>query len=137
MSRSPSSSRSKITDEREPRALISATLPLCPLQRGLSASSPSQSIDQLGVGPPAPARLDAEDEFAVAVDLAAVVQQQRIDAIAERKIHAGGDEDVLPAVRVEVAGAQAPGPVVLDVHGVRDLREPAAPQVVEEGVAED
>src|SRR5205807_1035031 len=45
-------------------------------------------------------RLDPQEELRVAELLAAVVQQERVDGIAEREAHARRDEDILPAIRV-------------------------------------
>ena len=88
-----------------------------------SPSVQTVEVEPGRVRPAAAARLDAEQELAVEKLLAAVVQQQRVDAVAVREVHAGGDEDVLPAVGVEVADARAPGPVVLDADAVGDLLE--------------
>ncbi len=92
--------------------------------------------EPLGVRCPIAARLDAENEFGRHEAPSGVVEQQRVDAVAERVVHARGDEDVLVAVGVEVADADAPGPVVLEPEFIGSLDEAAVALVVPEGVAE-
>src|SRR2546423_552147 len=89
------------------------------------------------VRPAAAARLDAERELRVDELAAAVVQQQRVDAVAMRIIHARGDEDVIPAVRIDVADARSPWPVSFRAGAIGDLLEPAAAGVMEQRVAEN
>src|SRR5204863_3328062 len=62
--------------------------------------------------------LDAEHEFAGQKSLAIFVQQQRVDAVAKWEVHSGGDEDVVPAVTVEILHTRSPRPVSLDAPRV-------------------
>ena len=71
-------------------------------------------------------RLDAEDELAVHETLPVFVQQERVDPVAEGEVHGRGDEDVVPAVGVQVVDAHSPGPVIFDADLVGDLLEPTA-----------
>ena len=89
------------------------------------------------MGQSIPPRLDTENELAVQEARAQVVQQHRIDAVPEGKAHAGADKEIVEAIGVEIADAQAPGPVVLHTQGVGDLSESAFPQVLVESIAED
>jgi len=59
------------------------------------------------------ARLDAEQKFARKEMPPAFVQEYGVDPVAMREVHARGDEDVVPAVGVEVVHARSPGPVRL------------------------
>jgi hypothetical protein len=79
----------------------------------------------------------AEHEFGSEKLLALVIEQQRIDSVAERKIHRGGDEDVVKSVGIDVADTRTPRPIVLDAHGVRHLVELTAAKVAVERVAKD
>ena len=81
-------------------------------------------------------RLDTDEELAVEEGLARVVEQHRVDPVAVGHVHAGAEEGVLPAVGVEIADAQSPGPVVLGADSVGDLLELATAEVPVEGVAE-
>ena len=67
-------------------------------------------LEPRGRGPVVAPRLDAEDELAVEESLSPIVQQHRVDPVAEREVHPGGDEDVLEPVGVKVADADAPRP---------------------------
>src|SRR5881396_2586073 len=57
--------------------------------------------------------LDAEREFARQKVLPGFVQEYGVDPVAMREVHARGDEDVVPAVGVEIVHARSPGPVRL------------------------
>ena len=81
--------------------------------------------------------LDAQEELRVEKLLSAIVQQQGIDAVAERKVHARRDEDVVPTVGVQIADARSPGPVVLHAHTVRNFLEFIGAEIVIERVAEN
>ena len=79
-------------------------------------------------------RFCCQDELGVAEPLAILVQQDRVHAIAEGEIHAGGDKHVLKAVGVDVTCAQSPGPVILGANPVRDLFVGARALLLEEGI---
>src|SRR5579872_1334863 len=91
-------------------------------------------IEPRSVGAAIPARLDPEQKFGVQELLAAVVQQQRIDAVAVRETHAGGDKNIFPAIGVEIPDTGPPGPVALDAELIGDLREFSASDIAIEGV---
>src|SRR3989449_8852949 len=55
--------------------------------------------------------LDAEQKFAGKEMPPAFVQEYGVDPVAMREVHARRDEDVVPAVGVEVVHARSPGPV--------------------------
>ena len=114
MSRSPSPSRSKIADERLPSGAITMILPRCP-RHEIRAHAFLQAVElePRRVRPAAPAGLDPQREFGIHELRALVVQQHRVDAVSVRVVHAGRDEDVVPAVCVDVADARSPRPVVL------------------------
>src|SRR5213078_4959747 len=81
--------------------------------------------------------LDTEQKFAGKEMSPAFVQEYGVDPVAMREVHPGGDEDVVPAVGVEVVHARSPGPVRFHPDRVGDLLEAAASAVMEERVAED
>jgi len=83
------------------------------------------------------ARLNSEKKLGVKEFLTAVIEQQRIDAIAERKIHARCDENIFVAISVEVAHADSPGPKLFDADLVGNLLELTVAKVVIERVAKD
>ena len=100
-----------------------------PARRRCPVPAPSQSRSNHGrVRAAAPPRLDPEQELRIREPLAAVVQEHGVDAVAEGEPHPGGDEDVVPAVGVDVADAQPPGPVVLGPQAVGDLLELPPPR---------
>ena len=68
-------------------------------------------------------RLDAEQEFAVQELFSTIVQQHGIDAITEGEAHAGTDENVVPAIGIDVAHAHTPGPVRLNSYAIGNLLE--------------
>ena len=127
MSRSPSPSRSKIADDREPRAPQIATRPVAPAASRCPLSLPVGVELEERRDDAALPRLDAEHELGVDESLAAIVQHHRVDHVAVGIVHAGGDEDVVEAVGVEVADARSPRPVVLDADRVGDLGVLARP----------
>src|SRR5438128_2588515 len=65
-------------------------------------------VEPGGVRAPALARLDAQDELAVHEALSSVVQEDGVDAVPEREAHAGGNEDVVETIRVQVSDARTP-----------------------------
>src|SRR5438034_8856786 len=81
--------------------------------------------------------LDAEQEFAGKEMPPAFVQEDGVDPVAMRKVHACGDEYVVPAVGVEVVHARSPGPVRLHADRIGDFPKLPAPLVGEQGVPED
>ena len=82
-------------------------------------------------------RLDPEQELGVGEGASFVIEEHVVAVIAVREVHAGGDEQVGPAVGVEIGGARTPGPSGLGVRRVRPLGEPVIPLGGEEGIAED
>ncbi len=91
---------------------------------------------ELGLVGLAGPRLEAGQELGIEESFALVVEQQRVGGVAEGVGHRGGDEDVFPAVGVDVGGGEAPGPVVLEVELLAVLLELAVAEVAVEGVAE-
>jgi len=81
------------------------------------------------------ARLQSQEKLGIQEFLAAVIQEQRIDAVAERKIHSCADESVL-TICVKVAHANSPRPKLLDSNLVGNLLELAVSKVVVESIAE-
>src|ERR1035438_7234410 len=47
-----------------------------------------------------------------------VVQEHGIDPVSKREVHGRRDEDIIPAIRIDVSDARSPRPVVLYPHGV-------------------
>ena len=121
MSRSPSPSTSKIAAEREPRAPQIVTRPVAPGGVGMALVLARGVQLEPRRGEAAAARLDAEHELRVDEPLAAIVQLHRVDHVAFRIVHAGGDEDVVESVGVEIADARSPRTVVLDADRVGDF----------------
>ena len=89
----------------------------------------------LGSAPAAP-RFDSENEFGIAELFPAVVEQHAVDAVAERVVHARGDEGVFESIRIEVTAAQSPRPVVLRPDALGDIDETSATDVAEKCIAE-
>src|SRR5439155_11084915 len=66
----------------------------------------------------------------------ALVSLQVIRPVPEGVAHAGRNEDILPAVVIEIADGDPPGPERLQAGLIGDLLEPVLAEVLEEGVAE-
>ena len=106
-------------EDRRPSGCLAGAMtvmtPYCPSQdlprtsghwrRSLEQSSSNHGGSDLAV----PARLDAQDEFGVEKFLSAIVQQKRIDAVTIGEAHARGDEDIVPAVGIQIADAGPQG----------------------------
>ena len=81
--------------------------------------------------------LDTQHELGVEEFLSAVIDQHGVDDVSEGITHAGGHEDVLIPVSVQVADADAPRPVRLRANLIRNLGENAVALVQVKGVAKD
>ena len=66
-----------------------------------------------------------------------VVQQDGVDAIAIGITHPRGNEDVVPAVCIQVADAWSPWPVSLGSEPIGNFLEAALSQVVIKGIPPD
>ena len=111
MSRSPSPSRSKIADERVPSAPSTVIVPGLALARraALVRARRSRGRTTAIVRPSAARGSTPRTNSASRKRLAAVVQEQRVDAVAEREVHARDAMKMSsPAVGVEVADARSP-----------------------------
>ena len=88
-------------------------------------------------GAPAATRLHPQDEFAILKSHPAVVEEETVHAVTEWEVHAGGDEDIHEAVRVQISRTQSPRPVVLRADLVGNLFEFPPSRAPEERVAVD
>src|SRR5216117_3041738 len=127
MSKSPSPSRSSRTAARLARAAITVSFPAASNRHPASAPPGSacraeelRAVRSVAVeGEPDLIRdavgawLDAQQEFAGQEMPPDFVQEHGVDPVAMREVHARGDEDVVPAVGVEIVHARSPGPVRL------------------------
>src|SRR6267154_3455724 len=68
-------------------------------------------------------RLDSQQKFGIQKKLAAVVQQEGIDAVTKREIHARCDKNILEPIGVQVSDAGSPRPKLFNAHPVRNLLE--------------
>ena len=83
------------------------------------------------------ARFHSEQELRVKKALPLFVEQDGVDGVAERPAHAGGDENILVAIGIEVAHARSPRPVRLRTNLIGNFLKRASAPVAVEGVAEN
>src|SRR5262249_60992393 len=65
------------------------------------------------------------------------VDRYVVASIGKGIVHPRRDEDVWPAIRVQIADARAPGPARFDVRGIRHVAEPPLTQIGEQRVSEN
>ena len=80
--------------------------------------------------------LHSKEKLGADKPAAAVVQEQAVDCVAERKPHSSGDEKVLITVGIEIPGADPPRPESLGTQLLRALLV-VVPAVLKEGISED